>query len=91
MGLHCSHFHGRRKVSVRFDEDNAIALCFGCHRHMEENPPEHVTFFQQKLGMIKYDLLTIKANTQVKPDLELIKIWLKSELQKIEGPILGKH
>lgn len=31
--LHASHHHRRGQWGVRFDPDNAEALCYGCHSH----------------------------------------------------------
>ena len=37
-GLHCHHaIHHRRKLSTRWDEDNCISVCLGCHQYFEEN------------------------------------------------------
>ena len=40
MGLHCSHYFGRRAYSVRFDPDNAFAHCYGCHQRFGSNPDD---------------------------------------------------
>jgi hypothetical protein len=32
-GLDCSHFFGRGNWEIRFDPQNAEALCYGCHSH----------------------------------------------------------
>ena len=29
--LHCAHFYNRWNLSVRYNEDNALALCYECH------------------------------------------------------------
>ena len=60
--LHCSHFHGRGKWSVRFDPDNATALCYGCHRIMGSQPMEHLQFFKKRLGKNKFLELQERAN-----------------------------
>lgn len=74
--LHCSHFHGRRKMSVRFDPENVSALCFGCHLYFTSQPDQHREWFRKRLGEKRYDALMVKANLGQKPDLEMIKIWL---------------
>lgn len=60
--LECSHFFGRRKESVRFDEDNAEALCFTCHKYLGEHPHEHHSAKLDRLGQEKYDALVLRAN-----------------------------
>lgn len=66
QGLHCSHFFGRRKQSVRLEPLNAFAHCHGCHSHFSQYPYEFDRWVQQKLGKMKYRILIEKSN-----DLEL--------------------
>lgn len=84
-GLHCSHFHGRRKKSVRWDPENAVALCFGCHAHFTGHPLEHVEWFSNRLGVKKFNALTLRANTPQKPDRAMIGLWLKEKLKEVFG------
>lgn len=49
MGLHCSHYFGRRAYGVRFDPSNAFAHCYGCHQRLGSNPDD---FRQWVLGVI---------------------------------------
>jgi len=74
--LQCSHFHGRRKKSVRFDPDNCMALCMACHQYFGENPLEHVAWMKNKLGARKFDALTLRANMPDKPDDKMIGMFL---------------
>ena len=62
MGLHCSHYYGRGKWSVRFDPDNAVALCYGCHRYLGSNPADHLDFIKKRLGKEKFDRLIERKN-----------------------------
>jgi len=81
-GLHCSHFWGRGMKSVRFDEDNAAALCFRCHQHMTAFPLEHVEFFKKRLGEKRFDALRLRAHTPQKVDEKMIAMGLKMELKE---------
>ena len=77
MGLHCSHFHGRGKWSVRFDQDNAEALCYGCHMHLTANPHKHQARQLDKLGDGLYEILNeraqdLKFGRTVKRDQKLV-------------------
>ena len=78
--LHCSHFHGRGNWAVRFDPDNAVALCYGCHRIMGANPEEHREFIKSRLGAKKFNALRLRKNEVVKKRLLQSKEFLK-ELQ----------
>ena len=83
-GLHCSHFYGRARKSVRFDLENCCALCHGCHSFFTANPELHRQFFFKRLGEKRYNALMIRANTPKKPDREIIRIWLEHELETME-------
>lgn len=85
ISLHCSHFHGRGKKSVRFDPENAVALCFGCHQHMGAHPQEHRDFFFKRLGEKKYDALTIRANTPQRVDEKFIAMGIREQLRLIKN------
>lgn len=59
--LECAHIFSRGYSAVRTDEGNAVALHSGCHRYLTRNPHEHVTFFQNYLGLDAYNALKDKA------------------------------
>lgn len=77
QGLHASHFHGRRKESVRFYPENVDSHCYGCHSFFESNPEEHRAWKLKQLGQKRFDALTIKANTPRKRDDVMTRIVLK--------------
>lgn len=84
--LETSHFHGRRKRSVRYDTDNACALCYSCHRFLGENPYAHTEFFRKRLGTEKFEALNIRAEMVFpKSDKEVIKASLKEKIKLLEG------
>jgi len=37
-GLHCSHYFGRRNLALRYDPNNALSHCYGCHQKYGSNP-----------------------------------------------------
>lgn len=76
QGLHCSHFHGRGKWSVRFDPDNAEALCYGCHMLMGSRPHDHAERIREKLGDGLFQILLEKSN-----DSALGRLAKRSEAQ----------
>lgn len=91
MQIHCAHFQSRAKKSVRWDTENACALCQRCHLYfdgyspwgMEKHEREFKDFFLKRLGQKRYDLLILRANTITKMDESLIVLWSKSELEKM--------
>lgn len=93
--LHCSHFHSRANPRVRFDEDNVMAACFGCHDFLGKNPHEHNELFRRRLGETAFDLLLVRANSRrtnrLDHKLEAIR-WraaLKELKKSSNGKILG--
>lgn len=82
--LMCCHNWGRRKKSVRWDLDNAVAGCFYHHRMIDENAEDKISFFKKYLGEERYKQLNQRANwpNQYKPDKKIIKIFLEKEIEK---------
>jgi len=83
QALHAAHFWGRRKESVRFDLDNADALCFFHHQNFEQHPEEHRAWKLKQLGQDRFDALTVRANTPKKRDDVMTKIILKQMLKEL--------
>ena len=80
--LHCSHYFGRNSENTRFEPDNCIALCYGCHKYFDEhNRPAYTEFKKKELGEIRLMSLEIQHNTYKKKDrkMELIKWRLALE------------
>ncbi len=85
-GLHCAHCFSRGKKSVRFDRDNAQALCYGCHRYLDGHPSEKMEFFMEILGTKRFNALDKKAHTPTKIDIAKIEEELKANIRKLEMP-----
>ncbi len=71
--LHCSHFHSRRLKSVRFDHDNAEALCWRCHGFLDNHPKAHAEWKLGRLGEERYWALHRRANEICKVDPRAIR------------------
>lgn len=82
-GLHVSHFHGRSKESVRFDEENTDLLCFGDHQYFTSNPNDYVEWKKERLGEKRFKLLTLRAHTLGKRDDKLQVLILKKLLETL--------
>ena len=83
-GLHCAHFHSRGKKSVRWDRDNATALCYGCHRYLDQRPLEKAEFFKKILGNIDFDKLNGRALKPCWSNIEAIQADLKEKIKLLE-------
>ena len=84
-GLHCHHFHRRRKQSTRFDEDNGLSLCLGCHQFFGENREEEEEFMLRKLGQERYDMLSCRARTIQKVDREIVRLYFEQRIKELEA------
>lgn len=82
--LHCAHYHGRRKKSTRWDEDNCSGLCFGCHQYFHENYDEFTEWLKQRLGEEEFDLLNSRARTPARfIDKNLLWIYYKNKIAEV--------
>jgi len=80
--LHCSHFEGRGNWAVRFEPDNGIALCMGCHLLVGARPGLHSGLHAEIFG--KYAADIVKEKSQ---DLMLAK-----EIRRTKGKgEIAKH
>ena len=83
-GLHCSHYWGRGRENTRFDPEDCIALCYGCHRIWGgDERSDYTAFMRRKLGDTGYDLLDIRAHTYKKRDDKLDEIIIKELLKEV--------
>lgn len=83
--LQCSHFHGRSKKSVRWDEDNAAGLCGACHIRFGSQGEEHRQHFIEILGQEGFDLLNARASKPGKPDKKLLMIYYREKIKEYES------
>ncbi len=84
-GLHAAHCFSRGKKTVRFDRNNACALCYGCHRFLDGHPLEKTEFFINLLGLKGFQELDYRAHQPKKIDIEVIEADLKKKIQLLEG------
>lgn len=68
----CGHFHSRRHMSTRFDEDNAHAECRFCNRFSADHLINYEKNLIAKIGQSRFDKLSWKAGCSKKwSDFEL--------------------
>jgi hypothetical protein len=85
-GLQCSHIHSRTKMSVRWDLNNALCLCCGCHKYRWHlHPIDAAEVAKNYLGEYEYNALNIRAR-QLKCDytVEDLKA-IYEHLEKLYG------
>lgn len=62
----CGHFFGRKHMATRFDEDNCSAECSACNRFVSDHLIGYQTNLIKKIGMSRFELLLLKANSTKK-------------------------
>jgi hypothetical protein len=62
MGLHCAHNFTRRAQITRFDPENALALCYGCHQFVDSHSAEKEALFRLRFGNAAYDRVAALAH-----------------------------
>jgi hypothetical protein len=90
QGLHCHHFIRRRNQNTRYDPDNGVSLCLGCHQYLSENRDEEEIFMIRKLGQQGVDLLRSRSR-QIKPDKELIRLYLREQIRLLENGVTADN
>lgn len=83
--MQCSHVYSRRHRTIRWDMMNAKCLCAACHKKWHESPLAAFTWFEEKYGIWRIELLREKMNYKVKvPKTEEKEIaaHYRSELKK---------
>lgn len=81
--LDWSHIYSRRYKQIRWNPENSMIFCAGCHIFFHQNPLEFTDFIRAKLGD-RLDRLTLKRNSYFKTsvvNLELLKIKLEKEVE----------
>ena len=83
--LQVSHILPKGRVpSLRWDSENAFALCAGCHLYRwHKNPVESAAFAQKELGP-RLEALKSRAQNPKKRDPELSRLTLQLELRALE-------
>jgi len=84
--LGVSHYYGRSRESTRFDLENVTLLCnLPCHQRWGgEERADYTQYMIERLGQLRYDLLTVRANTYQKRDDVLMMMYLKQEIKELE-------
>jgi len=86
--LNAHHFFSRSRQSVRYNIDNGLCLCSGCHslsiNSAHKNPLFKDELLKRKIRTEQWlILLERQANTPQKIDLKLEKIYLEQTLKKL--------
>jgi hypothetical protein len=88
-GIQCSHFIGRGNKVVRYDFENAAALCgtmapwglTGCHKIVSEDPSIHYEFFLKRLGKEKLEALIFRSRNETMKSQGVTEVDKRLELR----------
>jgi len=85
-GLQVSHYWGRSRENTRFDEENCILLCWGCHQLWGHGDLRvaYESYMRAKLGEDGFDLLEARAYTYKKRDDKLDELAIKALLKEVQ-------
>ena len=83
VGLDCSHYFGRWLEGGRFDEENCIALCRGCHQYWEKDRDAYRAFMIKRLGESCFNLLEWRCRSYCKKDRKLAFLKAKALLEEV--------
>lgn len=59
----CGHFHSRRHMATRYNEDNCHAECKYCNRFSADHLIAYQRNLIQKIGKQRFDVLNMKAHS----------------------------
>jgi 5-methylcytosine-specific restriction endonuclease McrA len=87
--MDASHYYGRGKESVRFDDENVRALCKGCHKrmggHTKQEVGEYDLWMKELLGEKRYNALRLRANLPGKKDRQMQFIYWSQMLKELRA------
>lgn len=84
ISLQASHFQGRGKESTRFDPENVIALCAGCHAYFTAFPAEHYMWQVDRMGQKAVDAVVLRSNLMGKRDDKMEVIRWRLALKELK-------
>lgn len=79
------HIFSRKFASLRWDLNNLLTLCPGCHRYQAHGYGIH-TFIDWLKENVKYELLKIQKNNYFKTDINNLKL-MKIKLGGIKNDV----
>lgn len=82
-----SHFHNRRKESVRYEDDNCDLMhTIPCHQNWEHEKKEgraYYNFKLKQLGEKRFNSLILQANETGSRDDEMSKLIIKKKIEEL--------
>ena len=81
--LDCAHLISRVHHGTRWDPDNALGLCSGCHFFIDREPKVKELFIIEKIGRKQYELLLIRKAGIHHIDKAALILYLKKQIEEL--------
>lgn len=78
--LQWHHVYTRRLLSLRWEPDNLVCLCAGCHLWWHQNTLAAAEWFEGARGTAVVNRLRIARNTWKRPDFKAVELMLREAL-----------
>lgn len=88
-GLQWHHVYTRALVALRWDMDNLVCLCAGCHLWWHHNPLDAAAWFVGHFGQARADRLRIVRGTVRRLDVEAQHLLLRQTAEQYGHPRSG--
>jgi 5-methylcytosine-specific restriction endonuclease McrA len=82
--LQWAHIHTRGVHSLRWEPDNSVCLCSGCHLKGHLHPLEFSRWFEAAYPQRAAHLKLLRQ-TKRKVDRVGMRLWLEQQIEKLEG------
>jgi len=82
--LHCAHLISRVHHGTRWDPDNALGLCPGCHFFIDREPKVKELFIIEKIGLYAYQQLLIRKAGVHRIDHAALMLYLKKQIEELK-------
>ena len=85
-GLACMHYWSRRHEGTRYEPDNCLAGCVGCHQALDSDKQgEFSVLMRKRLGEARFKSLTVQAQTYCRKDRKLALLAIKTLIKQDEA------
>jgi hypothetical protein len=88
-GVQVAHVFTRSRFSVRWDEDNGIALCGGHHIFWaHKHPTRFNEFVRKRLGDERFNRLLVRSEQSAKgQDLAAVRLYLLQRIKELKASL----
>jgi 5-methylcytosine-specific restriction endonuclease McrA len=83
IGLDCSLYFGRWMEGGRFNPDNCVTLCRGCHQHWEKDRDDYRAFMIKRLGENEFKILEWVCRSYTKKDRKFALLKARELLKTV--------